>query len=166
MSYQVRPVGEAETSLVYSSYIKSLWQRGGGHGQFSYTEHCRVAHERMESLLASQPIALCVIDDEAPGWCGGWILGHALDDGDVAVHWVYVKHDFRRHGLAALMLRALRSACNTPDSRLALILRELRAQGGQRIIATHPHHRWREQSQRLGVVLQPLGKVLERRVGT
>ena len=146
MSYQVRPVTDAETSLVYSSYIKSLWQRGGGHGQFSYTEHCRVAHERMESLLASQPIALCVIDDEAPNWCGGWLLAHALNDGDVAVHWVYVKHDFRRHGLAALMLRALRG--------------QVSQHGG--IVATHPHHRWREQSQKLGVVLQPLGKVLER----
>ena len=148
MSYQVRAVTDAETSLVYSSYIKSLWQRGGGHGQFSYSEHCRVAHERMEGLLASDPLALCVVSPEAPGWVGGWTIGHVLDDGDLAIHWLYVKHEYRRLGLASLLLRSMRS----------------QASANGKIVATHPHHRWREQSQKLGVVMMPLNRALERRL--
>lgn len=142
MSYSVRPVTADEHGLVYNSYVKSTWERGGYNGGLSYTEHCGVVHSRMERLLGSRPIALCVVNEESPGWVGGWILGHKTAGGH-AVHWVYVKHEYRRRGHGRMLLSALRG-----DAKGELV-------------ATNMLTRWRELADKLGVGMRPLNRVLE-----
>lgn len=142
MSYSVRPVAAGEHGLVYNSYVKSTWERGGHNGGLSYTEHCGVVHSRMERLLGSQPIALCVVSSEAPGWVGGWIIGHATAGGHV-IHWIYVKHTYRRRGFGRMLLSALRGGAN-----------------GE-LAATNMLARWRELADAMGVVMRPLNRVLE-----
>ena len=146
MSYQVRPVSDAEVSLVCSSYVQSIWERGN-RGPVTYTESCRLGHERIESLLASDPIALCVVDPDAPGWCGGWAIGHTLSDGTLALHWVWVKKDFKRLGLATMLVRAM-----------------LRLPGHTgKIVATRMHRRFAELIARKNIRMVPLSLALQQR---
>lgn len=148
MSYAVRPVGADEVSLVCSSYVRGIWERGN-RGPITYSESCKLGHERIELLLASEPIALCVVDPEAPGWCGGWAIGHTLADGALAVHWVYVKGDYRRYGLAALLVRAMLSS--SPEHN------------GKVVTTAHVHRRLAGLVARKNVRVVPLSQALARK---
>lgn len=138
MTQYVRGIAEAEHPLVYSSYIKS-----SSTGGLAYGEHCKVAHDRMERCLnASNVVALCVVDDEAPGWVGSWLVGHTVEGG-IAVHYVYTKRDYRRLRLASKLLAWARL-----DS------------GDGLYVTSTIQPRWRELAGKMGAAHMPLSRAI------
>ena len=106
MTYTTRTIMEDDHGLLYSSYLKSSWPR---NSELAYTEHCTVSHARMRRCMAaSNVIALCLVDDDAPGWVGGWIVGHGRPTG-FALHYVYVKLDYRKLGHGSSLVAAARA---------------------------------------------------------
>ena len=138
MTQYVRELAEAEHPLVYSSYIKS-----SPTGGLAYGEHCKVAHDRMERCLAApNVVALVVVDDDAPGWVGAWLVGHQVDSG-MAVHYVYTKRDYRRLGHASKLL-------NWASPGLTAEL----------YVTSTVQPRWRELAAKLGAAHMPLSRAI------
>lgn len=140
--YFVGPVPKSAEGLLYNSYIKSLWDMGGMRAHLRYSEHCRVAHDRLEELLSHQPILLGLCADLSPEWVGGWLLAHRQDDA-LYLHWTWVRHPFRRQGYATALLDAALTSAGEPA----------------RICATHDHPRWRELARRKGIEAVPLSSL-------
>jgi len=135
----VRAIGEADLPLVYSSYIKS-----SPTGGIAYSEHCSLAHDRMERCLSAENVvAMCVVDGDAPGWVGAWLVGHAVTGG-LAVHYMYVKRDYRRLKLATQLLAYAR--LDEP---------------GELYITSTVAPRWRSWAERLGAAHVPLSRAIQ-----
>lgn len=127
---------------MYSSYVQSTWERGGRG--LSYTEHCATYHARLDRIVASGAIVLVVVDDEAPGWCGGWAAANVMRDSRVACHWTYVRSAYRRSGLCKLLLTEL-GRC------------------GSGMVATGTARRWATMMRERGITLVPLALAMEGR---
>lgn len=106
---------ESAHPLVYNSYLRSRWELSAAESELSKDEFCALHHRRLEALLASRPLALAIGADGSPDWVGGWLLAHASPE-RLVVHWIYVKHPFRRQGLASALLGgALARAGEPPE---------------------------------------------------
>ena len=158
MSYQIARPPESATALLFSDYLRSLWdalnppaKRGAPRVRsremagLTDAEFFKVYHQRFESLLERpRAIKLALVSSE-PGeenWVGGWLLGEPGED-SLRIHWVQVKGPFRRRGFAtALVDEALRQAGDPAH-----------------IVATHSHPRWVDKMQQLGIRREPLGRI-------
>lgn len=139
--YFIGDVPASAEGLLYNSYIKSLWDMGGMRAQLRYSEFCDVAHRRLELLLSHRPILLALRADLTPEWVGGWFIAHHVPETSALyVHWVYVKHPFRRQGYATALLDAALERAGEPE----------------RLYVTHDHPRWRELAARKGFEVAPL----------
>lgn len=147
--YFVGPCPDGAEGFLYNTYIKSYWDMGGVRAQLRYSEHCDMAHRRLEELLGRKPILLVLSARETPRWFGGWLLaevGGVAPSHKLCVHWCYVKHPFRKRGYATTLLDEALRIAGEPEH----------------IVATHDIPRWRPVLTRKGIALQPLGELLAR----
>jgi GNAT superfamily N-acetyltransferase len=103
---QFGPMLESERALVLHSFVEG-YVFALGHGPKSESTH-RNAYlvsfgKDADRLLESGADVIVARDDECPARAFGWVMFNEELD---AVHWVSVKRDFRRMGLASLLLQA------------------------------------------------------------
>jgi GNAT superfamily N-acetyltransferase len=136
VSAQVANLPSWARSYVFSTWLNSYVrgatefapERIGRHDAF------QLQHKRIEDLLASEPIALAILDPDAPSWIGGYLVAAARPN-TLALHYVYVRSGFKQRGLgSALLAEALR-----------------RAGDPEQLVCTHWLERWRKQAEALGM---------------
>jgi GNAT superfamily N-acetyltransferase len=139
--YYVGDVPSSAEGLLYNSYIRSAWDMGSARSLLRYSEFCRIAHERLEHLIGkSGRILLALRAEDTPEWVGGWLLASRRANA-LAVHFVYIKHPFRRRGWATALLDAALERANEPEDIVATIdiprWRDLLARKNVRLVPMH-----------------------------
>ena len=105
-------------SLVYSTWLRSYQQSGPSVRKVSRTDFFAGHHKVLDGIFARDPVVKLAVFPDDPTVVFGW----SVTEGN-AVHYVYVKPDFRRFGVATALL----SHINRPFSysHYTYVLRDL-----------------------------------------
>lgn len=99
----LRMMDDGDTPFVFSSWLHSNKRSEGGRSRtyFNYW------HGLIERLLARHDTNVMVTTDpDSPGYISGWICYSMVGD-IVVVHYVYIKHGFRKLGWARMLADAV-----------------------------------------------------------
>lgn len=98
---RIRPATEGDVSLLFSSWLKS-YRSSLFAKQISNTVYYAEQHKVIEGLLKTSTV-LIICEDTDPTNIYGWICAELID-GIFVLHYVYVKHPYRKLGLAKFLL--------------------------------------------------------------
>jgi hypothetical protein len=101
----IRLAVESDVALIYSSWLRSYWNATVCHQGIEYQAYQAGQRARIERLLQART-ALVACSPEAPDTIMGWLSwGGAGVDHTWALNYVYVRHIYRRSGVARLLTR-------------------------------------------------------------
>lgn len=101
--WDIRPMVDADTSMIYNSWLKSNRDAAfykGVPSSVYYAEY----HNLIQYTLSKPSVGVlvaCTKDD--PDQIVGYLVGEILD-GTLTVHWTYVKQPFRGFGVAKALI--------------------------------------------------------------
>ncbi len=98
MLWSLRPAAKEDESLIFSSWLKSHRDSPTVSGVSNTVYYARF-HDLIEAILSApdtQVTVACSPTDPEQ------IFGYSVRQGDV-LHWVYVKHAFRKYGLGKVL---------------------------------------------------------------
>lgn len=105
--FAVRPARRSDAAFVASSWLRSYRDAPAVVAVPSRT-YFYWQHRVVEALLARSAVLVACSPDD-PDTIVGWACAEAME-GALVLHYVYVKHDFRRYGVARALVRALQEA--------------------------------------------------------
>lgn len=114
MTAKIVPYPDDALPLLYASWFASTRRSDPTARAMSGREWRAVLGGRIQRVLAAAPLALALVDQEIPGWIGGWIVAHACPAATV-VHYIYVKGSVRRQGYAMALVEAAHQYAGRPD---------------------------------------------------
>lgn len=136
--YRIEPT-DTIPNYVFNSWLRARWEARAWSGPSdpSSPTKCQwmaVEHDRIDAL-ARRPgwLLLLLLNPDAPHWIGGYCAAERLRD-RVAIHWLCVKREWRRHGQGTALLRAAQAHC-----------------GGHPLIAATYHPKWSPRAKKRGI---------------
>lgn len=116
MLWQLRPGNKADESFYYSSWLKSFRDASLVSG-ISNTVYYSRFHDLIENLL-NDPLTAVVVacSPDDPEQIFGYCVATIADTGNV-LHWVYIKHPFRKFGIARDMVGKVSPVVHTTKAR-------------------------------------------------
>lgn len=110
-----RSIEQADVHFVLSSWTRSY--QGAAHG--ITLDDYYAGHQQVIGALAARSGLVVACDEETPGFILGWACGELIAKPDASphlrLHYVYTKHDYRRHRLG---VECLKSLGWNPDMRI------------------------------------------------
>lgn len=92
----------ADEPFVFHAWLEGYWPHFPGNVVMGKPEWQLLYHRVVERILADENVRTIVA--HAEGNADG-LLGFACSEPTVALHWLYVKHPFRRMGIGRALLR-------------------------------------------------------------
>jgi len=100
---RLRPANEEDIPFIFSAWLKSfrtsLFARNLTNSVY-FTEH----HKVIEKIVKNAHV-IVACNDADPSQIYGWICAQEVD-GIFCLHYIYVKHPFRKMGLAKMLINA------------------------------------------------------------
>lgn len=93
---------EADAAFVFHGWLEGYWPHFPGNIVMEKEEWRILYHRVLERILADENVRTIVA--HAEGDSNG-MLGFACSEPNVCLHWLYVKHPFRRVGIGRALLR-------------------------------------------------------------
>ena len=104
-SIMLRVGDKSDTSFIFSSWLKS-YRNSAFARNISNTIYFSEHHDIIENLLAcSDVVVACNKNDQSQIY--GYIVASKIND-KLTVHYIYVKHPFRRMGIGRYLLTSIR----------------------------------------------------------
>lgn len=110
MKHSLRPPTESDTNFIFNSWLKSYRSSAFAKDQCNtvfFDNYKRVIATIIDRSLIS---ILCSPDD--PNHLYGYIVYEDLPGQNLLVHYVYVKHTYRKSGLAKELIKSARKNSN------------------------------------------------------
>ncbi len=105
--FVVRPATRNDAAFVASSWLRSYREAPAAVAVPSRTYF--YWHHRVIEVLLGRSAVLVACDPRRPDTIVGWACAEAME-GALVLHYVYVKHSFRRAGVARALVRALQAS--------------------------------------------------------
>lgn len=96
------PALEPYKAMIYSDWLNSLRYLNDWFNLIDQNAYFKTYHQVIEALLnrSNSQVRLAVLSDELDN-CLGWSMSE-----DTTLHYLFVKRDFRRHGIGKSLLPA------------------------------------------------------------
>lgn len=107
VDFAVRPARRTDAHFIASSWLKSYRDSPATAAVPSQTFY--YWHHRVIEVVLARAAVLVACDPDDPDTIVGWACAEAMP-GALVLHYVYVKHAFRRFGIARALVRALQAA--------------------------------------------------------
>lgn len=104
LPFRIRPATSEDVSFLFSSWLKSLRDSGVASRGISNTIFFEGQHKLIEKILQNASVHVaCSVDN--PAQLYGYIVAEKIE-GIFVMHYIYVKHTFRRMGIGQALLNS------------------------------------------------------------
>ena len=110
MSFKLRPPHEEDTNFIFNSWLKSYRS-----SDFAKNQCNAVFFENYKKIVSdiinrSMITMVCSPDDD--NHLFGYVVFEYLPGNNLLVHYLYVKHTYRKNGIAKFLLEKIRKSQN------------------------------------------------------